>query len=183
LPESGSVAEQHPDNERGYGALTSLNAPRTGAGRCAHPRPGEIVPLSTLTHELDGGTRWPHVGDWAAVTDDLLKIVRDHDCYALSLGLPAVARALVCAGPHSEVRAVVPATGEQRAYGPADRIEGLIEVGRQLARAEAGSPLWPGDGLLALINSADASCCSSAEPTKSARSSAGCRPGPILEVL
>jgi hypothetical protein len=29
-------------------------------------RPGEIVPLSTLTHELDGGARWPEVGDWEA---------------------------------------------------------------------------------------------------------------------
>ncbi|MFI9772597.1 hypothetical protein ACIHJG_38015 [Streptomyces sp. NPDC052415] len=35
-------------------------------------RPGEIVPLSTLTHELDGGALWPQVGDWEAVTSDLV---------------------------------------------------------------------------------------------------------------
>ncbi|MFF7987122.1 hypothetical protein ACFZDK_49980 [Streptomyces sp. NPDC007901] len=112
-------------------------------------RPGEIVPLSTLTHELDGGTRWPEVGDWEAVTRDLLQLIRDNDCDALSLGLPDIARALVCAGPHSEVRTVDPTSGHQRAYGPADRIEVLVEVGKHLAREEAGFPLWPGNGLLA----------------------------------
>ncbi|GGJ56517.1 hypothetical protein [Streptomyces brasiliensis] len=119
-------------------------------------RPGEIVPLSTLTHELDGGARWPEVGDWEAVTEDLLQLVRDHGCDALSLGLPGIARALVCAGPRSEVRAVDPTTGKHQAYGPADRIEVLVEAGKHLAWAEAGSPLWPGDGLLPPINSTDA---------------------------
>ncbi len=120
-------------------------------------RPGEIVPLSTLTHELDGGARWPEVGDWEAATGDLLQLIRDHDCDALSLGLSEIARALVCAGPHSEVRAVDPTSGAHRAYGPADRIGVLVEVGRHLAWAEAGSPLWPGDGLLSPITSGDAS--------------------------
>lgn len=126
--------------------------------RLVHGRqPGEIVPLSTLTHELDGGARWPEVGDWESVTEDLLQLIRDHDCDALSLGLPDIARALVCAGPHSEVRAVDPTSGAHRSYGPADRIEVLVEVGRHLTWAEAGSPLWPGDGLLSSINSRDAS--------------------------
>ncbi|MEU5632084.1 hypothetical protein ACH47C_23235 [Streptomyces rishiriensis] len=120
-------------------------------------RPGEIVPLSTLTHELDAGARWPEVGDWEAATEDLLQLIRDHDCDALSLGLPEIARALVCAGPHSEVRVVDPTSGAHRAYGPADRIGVLVEVGRHLAWAEAGSPLWPGDGLLSPITSGDAS--------------------------
>ncbi|MFJ9380496.1 hypothetical protein [Streptomyces sp. NPDC101455] len=111
-------------------------------------RPGEIVPLSTLTHELDGGARWSEVGDWEAVTEDLLQLVRDRDCDALSLGLADISRALVCAGPRSEVRAVGPAAGSCRVYGPAGRIEVLAEVGRQLAWAEAGCPLWPGDDLL-----------------------------------
>ncbi|MER5913030.1 hypothetical protein ABT124_21640 [Streptomyces sp. NPDC001982] len=120
-------------------------------------RPGEIVPLSTLTHELDGGARWPEVGDWEAVTEDLLHLIRDRACDALSLGLPDIARALVCAGPRSEVRAVDPTTGRHRAYAPADRIEVLVEVGKHLAWAEAGSPLWPGDGLLSPLNSVDGS--------------------------
>ncbi|MFE9604520.1 hypothetical protein [Streptomyces hokutonensis] len=116
-------------------------------------QPGEIIPLSTLTHELDGGARWSEVGDWEGVTEDLLQLVRDRDCDALGLGLPDISRALMCAGPHSEVRAVGPTAGGYRAYGPADRIEVLAEVGQQLTRAEAGSPLWPGDNLLPPVNS------------------------------
>ncbi|MCX4993361.1 hypothetical protein [Streptomyces sp. NBC_00568] len=111
-------------------------------------RQAEIVPLSTLTHELDGGTRWPEVGDWEAVTADLLQLIQDGACDALSLDLPYIARALVCSGPHSRVRAYDPAAGRYQTWGPADRIEVLVEVGKQLAFAEAGRALWPGDGLL-----------------------------------
>ncbi|MGQ4434316.1 hypothetical protein [Streptomyces sp. SAS_260] len=113
-------------------------------------RPGEIVPLSTLTHELDGGARWKEVGDWEAVTESLLQLVRDRDCDALSLGLPELSRALLCAGPHTVVRAAVGPI-----YGPTDRTEVLAQVGRDLAWAEAGSPLWPGDNLLPPVNCAD----------------------------
>ncbi|AVH60901.1 hypothetical protein C4B68_00960 [Streptomyces dengpaensis] len=119
-------------------------------------RQREIVPLSTLTHELGGGALWPEVGDWEAVTADLLQLIRDRDCDALSLGLPDIARALVCSGPHSEVRAYDPAAGRCQAYGPAERIEVLVEVGKQLAWAEAGWSLWPGDGLLAATNPEEA---------------------------
>jgi hypothetical protein len=108
-------------------------------------RPGEIVPLATLTHELDGGTLWPQVGDWAAVTADLLQLIHDRACDALSLGLPPIARALVCSGPRSEVRAYDPTTEGYHVFGPADRSEVLVEIGKQLARTEAGRPLWPGD--------------------------------------
>ncbi|MEU3795997.1 hypothetical protein AB0F07_40545 [Streptomyces fructofermentans] len=111
-------------------------------------RPGEIVPLSTLTHELDGGAHWPEVGDWEAVTQDLLQLIHGRRCDALSLCLPDIARALVCSGPHSEVRVQDPADGRHHVYGPVDRIRVLIGVGWHLAWAEAGSPLWPGDGLL-----------------------------------
>ncbi|MFI6567122.1 hypothetical protein [Streptomyces sp. NPDC050534] len=119
-------------------------------------RPGEIVPLSTLSHELDGGARWPQVADWQTVTEDLLQVIRDHDCDALGLGLPEIARALVCVGPHSEIRSVDSTSGAPRVYGPRDRLAVLVEVGRQLAWAEAGCPLWPGDGLLPPINSGEA---------------------------
>ncbi|MFD5445732.1 hypothetical protein [Streptomyces tendae] len=107
-------------------------------------RPGEIVPLATLTHELDGGTLWPQVGDWQGVTADLLQLIHGHGCDGLGLGLPPIARALMCTGPTSEVRAYDPKTEDCQIFGPADRIEVLVEIGRQLARAEAGRPLWPG---------------------------------------
>jgi hypothetical protein len=135
---------RQPDGARIYDRLTR--------GR----RPGEIVPLSTLTHELGGGALWPQVGDWEAVTADLLQLIGARDCDALGLDLPDIARALVCSGPRSEVRAYDPAAGRYQAYGPADRIKVLAEVGRQLAWAEGGCSLWPGDGLLAPINPGEA---------------------------
>ncbi|MFE2302692.1 hypothetical protein ACFXAW_31405 [Streptomyces sp. NPDC059445] len=111
-------------------------------------RPGEIVPLATLTYELGGGAAWPKVGDWQTVTRDLMRLIGDGGCDALSLNLPARARTLVCCGPHSTVRAYDLASREYRTYGPADRIEVLVSIGRELARVEAGCALWPGDNLV-----------------------------------
>ncbi|MFC9916686.1 hypothetical protein [Streptomyces sp. NPDC127197] len=110
---------------------------------------GEIVPLATLTHELGGGADWPTVGDWERVTIDLLQLVRSGDCDALSLGLPEIARALVCTGPHSHVRAYDAAADDFIAYGPAERAAVLAEVDAFLASLVAEQDLWPGDGLLA----------------------------------
>ncbi|PWJ02574.1 hypothetical protein DKG34_37870 [Streptomyces sp. NWU49] len=111
-------------------------------------RPGHIVPLATLTHELGGGTDWPAIGDWETVTADLVRLIRSRGCDALSLGLPPLARALVCTGPYSRVRIHDPATGCFQVFGPADRSEVLAAIGSHLLQAEAGVPLWPGDGLL-----------------------------------
>ncbi|MEV4040398.1 hypothetical protein [Streptomyces umbrinus] len=111
-------------------------------------RPGEIVPLATLTHELGGGAGWPQVGDWETVTTDLVRLVRAGECDALSLGLPEIARALICTGPYSQVRAFDAAAGEFIAYGPAERAAVLAEVGTFLACLVAEQDLWPGDGLL-----------------------------------
>ncbi|MGW9026898.1 hypothetical protein ACWGQ5_22495 [Streptomyces sp. NPDC055722] len=110
---------------------------------------GEIVPLATLTHELGGGADWPTVGDWERVTTDLLHLVRSGDCDALSLGLPEIARALVCAGPHSHVRAYAPATDDFITYGPTERTAMLAEINTFLASLVAEQDLWPGDGLVA----------------------------------
>ncbi|MFI1294238.1 hypothetical protein ACH4VM_38650 [Streptomyces sp. NPDC020792] len=153
---------RQPDGTRIYNHLTR--------GR----RPGEIVPLATLTHELDGGARWTEVGDWEAVTADLLQLIQDRECDALSLSLPDIARALVCSGPHSEVLVYDPAAGRHQAYGPAERIEVLVEVGRQLAWVEAGCALWPGEGLLVPANPEGTKWCSPAQRTKSGRTSADC---------
>jgi hypothetical protein len=112
-------------------------------------QPGEIVPLATLTHELGGGADWPTVGDWESVTTDLLQLVREGECDALSLGLPEIARALICSGPHSHVRAFDAAADEFIAYGPAERAAVLAEVDTFLTGLVAEQELWPGDGLLA----------------------------------
>ncbi|MFD7282451.1 hypothetical protein ACFV80_36885 [Streptomyces sp. NPDC059862] len=112
---------------------------------------GEIIPLATLTHELGGGAGWPTVGGWERVTTDLLQFVRSGDCDALSLGLPEIARALVCAGPHSHVRAYDAAADDFIAYGPTERAAVLAEVDAFLAGLVAEQDLWPGDGLLASL--------------------------------
>ena len=112
-------------------------------------QPGEIIPLSTLTHELDGGADWPTVGDWEHVTTDLVQLVHSGNCDALSLGLPEITRALLCTGPHGHVRAYDAAADEFIDYGPAARAAALAEVGAFLASLVAEQDLWPGDGLLA----------------------------------
>ncbi|MCX5097620.1 hypothetical protein OOK36_55290 [Streptomyces sp. NBC_00365] len=111
-------------------------------------RPGEIIPLATLTHELNGGADWPAVGDWESVTADLLQLVRVGECGALSLGLPEIARALICTGPHSHVRTYDAAADQFTAYGPTERAAVLAEVEMVLAPLVAEQALWPGDGLL-----------------------------------
>jgi hypothetical protein len=111
-------------------------------------QPGEIIPLATLTHELNGGTDWPKVGDWEGVTTDLVQLVHAGQCDALSLGLPDIARALLCTGPHGQVRAFDAAAGDFVIYGSAERAVVLDEVGMFLTGVAAERPFWPGDSLL-----------------------------------
>ncbi|MFE9454888.1 hypothetical protein [Streptomyces sp. NPDC006739] len=112
-------------------------------------KPGEVIPLATLTHELNGGADWPATGDWESVTTDLMQLVRSGNCDALSLGLPEIARALICTGPHSHLRAYDVAADEFITYRPTERAAVLAEVDVFLACLVAERDLWPGDGLLA----------------------------------
>ncbi|MFF9171837.1 MULTISPECIES: hypothetical protein [unclassified Streptomyces] len=111
-------------------------------------QPGEIIPLSTLTHELNGGADWPTVGDWEQVTTDLVRLVRSGHCDALSLGLSEIARALVCSGPHSHVRAYDAAANEFIAYGPTERATVLTDIDKILTSLVSEHNLWPGNGLV-----------------------------------
>ncbi|MFE5894850.1 hypothetical protein ACFQ6E_38795 [Streptomyces sp. NPDC056462] len=111
-------------------------------------RPGEIIPLATLTHELDGGAQWPYVGDWEKVTTDLVRLVRTAECDALSLGLPTIARALICTGPNNHVRTLDTAADYTLTYGPKERGAVLAEIDTYLACLVAEQGLWPGDNLL-----------------------------------
>ncbi|MBK6019400.1 hypothetical protein JHN45_51225 [Streptomyces sp. MBT53] len=111
-------------------------------------RPGEIIPLATLTHELGGGADWPTVGDWEHVTADLVQLVRTGGCDALSFGLPEIARALVCVGPLSYVRVFDAAADQFIAYGPQDRAAVLAEIDTFLSGLVAEREFWPGDDLL-----------------------------------
>ncbi|MEU5323786.1 hypothetical protein AB0G67_44680 [Streptomyces sp. NPDC021056] len=91
---------------------------------------------------------WPSVGDWERVTTDLLPLVRCGHCDALSLGPPAIVRALVCTGPHSHLRLYDAAADDVIAYGPAERATVLAEVSVLLNRLAFQQPLRPGDGLV-----------------------------------
>ncbi|MEU9286416.1 hypothetical protein AB0D57_17270 [Streptomyces sp. NPDC048275] len=111
-------------------------------------QPSEIIPLSTLTHELNGGPGWPAVGDWEKVTTDLVQLVHTGECDALSLGLPEIARALIITGPYNHVSAFDAAADEFITYGPKERAAVLAEVDMFLACLVAEQDLWPGQGLL-----------------------------------
>ncbi|MGW7208459.1 hypothetical protein [Streptomyces sp. NPDC054837] len=111
-------------------------------------RPGEIIPLSTLTHELGGGASWPSVGDWEKVTTDLVQLVRTGECDALSLRLPEIGRALICVGPTRQVRAFDAAADQVITYGPQERAAVLAEVDMFLTGLVAERQFWPGEGLL-----------------------------------
>ncbi|MEJ8654982.1 hypothetical protein [Streptomyces sp. MS1.AVA.4] len=127
---------QQPDGRRIHDLLTQ--------GR----RRGDIIPLATLIHELNGGADWPAVGDWERVTTDLVQLVQTQMCDALSLGLPEIARALICTGPDNQVRTFDAAEGEAAVYGPDDRANVLTEISMFLTGIATEQPLWPGDGLL-----------------------------------
>lgn len=76
-----------PDGGRMYRCLTEFPS-RT---------PGCLVPLSTLTFELDGGRLWPQVADWEAVQAAVVSLGRTNGCDAAGAsargGGPAVQRA------------------------------------------------------------------------------------------
>ncbi|MFE0930626.1 hypothetical protein [Streptomyces mutabilis] len=111
-------------------------------------QPGEIVPLATLTHELNGGADWPRIGDWQGVTLDLLDLAHAGRCDALRLGLPELARALLCTGPHGLVRVLDATADDVVTCGSAERAVVLDEVGALLAAVAAEQPFWPGGSLL-----------------------------------
>ncbi|MFD4630318.1 hypothetical protein ACFVYR_21045 [Streptomyces sp. NPDC058284] len=112
---------QQPDGDRMHRILNN--------GR---RRTREIVPLATLTHELDGGAGWPAVGDWEQVTHDLLILSRFGTCDAIRLGLPAIERALMCTAPNSELLTFDAATGQRVTYGPTERASLLAQLQTRL---------------------------------------------------
>jgi hypothetical protein len=109
---------------------------------------GEIVPLATLTHELDGGAGWAMAGDWEKVVNDLLALARFGSCDSVGLALPALERALMCSGPHTRVINFNPDTGQRETHGPQQRAAVLATLTENLHEGQAGRELWPGAGLL-----------------------------------
>ncbi|MWA07668.1 hypothetical protein [Streptomyces sp. BA2] len=112
---------------------------------------GEIVPLATLTHELDGGDRWSETAHWEGVISDLLTLARFGSCDSLGLALPALERALMCSGPNTRVINYNPATGQRETHGPQQRAAVLATLTKNLHTTQDGRELWPGAGLLPAI--------------------------------
>jgi hypothetical protein len=78
-----------PDGGRMYRCLTEF------PGRSA----GCIVPVSTLTAELDGGLLWPLVADWERVVQAIVRLSRSRSCDAMPLGLPDDMAGSLSSGP------------------------------------------------------------------------------------
>ncbi|WP_219516148.1 hypothetical protein [Nonomuraea ceibae] len=108
-------------------------------------RPGCVVPLSTMTFELDGGRNWPLVGDWEQVVAGLIELARRGRCDAMPLGLPDLAATLLANGPMTRVRF---AGGPL--VDPAERQQCLDELAALVAQASGQAAFWPGDNLVAL---------------------------------
>ena len=110
-------------------------------------RPHQIVPISTLTYELDGGRLWPQIADWAAVVDALVPLARGRACDAIALGLPQVQAFLLAQGPNTDSTLhYTDGTTAQR--GPADRQRVLDDLTGHLHRVLAEGLFWPGDHLV-----------------------------------
>ncbi|MEV0521808.1 hypothetical protein AB0I66_00125 [Streptomyces sp. NPDC050439] len=109
---------------------------------------GQIVPLATLTHELDGGAGWEQTAHWENVLDDLLTLARFGSCDSVDLALPALERALVCSSPQARVINLNPQTGQRETHGPEQRAAVLATLSENLRTRQGGRALWPGAGLL-----------------------------------
>jgi hypothetical protein len=125
-----------PDGGRMYRCLTEFPS-RT---------PGCLVPLSTLTYELDGGRLWPQVANWQAVTDAVVRLSRTGACDAIPLGLPPVAAALLGSGPTTTVTVHRP-DGGRRVIGGPERQDYINELAGTVRSFVARGPFYPGDGL------------------------------------
>jgi len=109
--------------------------------------PGCVVPVSTLTHELNGGLGWGQIGDWLAVINAVIQLSRQRGCDAMPLGLPETAAALLVNGPTTKVT-VSTAGGLPTLLDPAQRQQHLDHLSAAAAELAAQAPFWPGDNLV-----------------------------------
>jgi hypothetical protein len=130
-------AVPQPDGGRMYRCLTEF------PGRT----PGEVVPLSTLTFELDGGQLWPLVADWERVVNTVVHIARHQGCDAMPMGLPQLTALLVGGGP-ATVHELYHPDGTRSQAGPVERQQHLDELTGHVRRFAAEGPFWPGDNLV-----------------------------------
>jgi hypothetical protein len=108
--------------------------------------PGCVVPISTLTYELDGGLLWPQVADWQQVVEALVQLSRSGECDAMPLGLPSLALSLLAVGPTTTV-AVHYVEGGSAVAGGRERQENIDELTAIVRSFVAEAPFWPGANL------------------------------------
>ncbi len=111
-------------------------------------KPGCVVPLSTLTFELDGGLLWQYIGDWEAVADAVANVAQQGECDAMPLGLPQVATILLANGPNTTTVLHMP-DGTTKEVGPAERHAELEMLTAHLRAVAEEAVFWPGDNLVA----------------------------------
>lgn len=125
-----------PDGGRMYRCLTE--APSRTAG--------QIVPLSTLTFELDGGRLWREVADWERVKDAVVALARNRDCDAMPMDLDEYNQGLLAAGPNTQLITIGPQGRCE--VGRHERQQLLDELSGHLHGFLAEAPFWPGAGLV-----------------------------------
>jgi hypothetical protein len=125
-----------PDGGRMYRCLTEF------PGRSA----GRIVPVSTLTAELDGGLLWPLVADWERVVQAVVRLSRSRSCDAMPLGLPDDMAGSLSSGPDTAVTVYYP--DRREILGPEERQAFLRQLEHSLRGVVSQGPFWPGDDLL-----------------------------------
>lgn len=111
-------------------------------------RPGEIVPLSTLTFELGGGRLWDEVADWEAVRDALVDLTVRNGCDSMRFGLSHTQLVSLVNGPQT-INYLYDPGGGTPAVGPEQRRAALDELAGHIRAVVAdGGPFWCGDGLI-----------------------------------
>lgn len=126
-----------PDGGRMYRCLTE----------CPVRTDGAIVPLSTLTFELDGGQLWPDIADWEAVSDAVVRLSRGRHCDAMPLGLTQRMVVALANGPATVMDVYVPGRGKS-VLTPRDREQYLETLSGHLRNFVATGPFWPGNDLV-----------------------------------
>lgn len=108
--------------------------------------PGCVVPLSTLTYELDGGALWHKIGDWEHVVDRVVRLSRNRGCDAMPLGLTSRAVAVLSNSPRSQ-HTIYYVDGTQKKLGPAERQVELDTLTGHVEKFVAQGPFRPGTAL------------------------------------
>jgi hypothetical protein len=129
-------AVPQPDGGRMYRCLTEF------PGRA----PGCLVPISTLTYELDGGGLWPQVADWEQVVETLIFLSRAGEFDSMPLGLPKLASSLLAMGP-TTTTTIYYVGGGSTASGR-ERQAQINELAAYVRNNVAQAPFNPGANLV-----------------------------------